>query len=69
MYRGRQHLRLMDGVRLLRERFGAEAVELYIVSAGYGLVAEERLIAPYEASFNSMTAGQARAWARKLRIE
>jgi hypothetical protein len=68
MYTGQQHVRLMDGVRLLRQRFGAEAVELHIVSAGYGLVAEDRLIAPYEATFNSMTAGQARAWARKLGV-
>jgi hypothetical protein len=68
MYSGRQHVRLMDGVRLVRERFGAEAVELRIVSAGYGLVREDRLIAPYEATFNGMTAGQAREWARKLGI-
>ena len=68
MYTGQQHVHLMKGVRRLRKRYGFDTVMVRIVSAGYGLVAENRLIAPYNASFNDMTRREARAWARQLGI-
>lgn len=64
LYAGQQHVRLMRGVRALR---GAGAtVDLWIVSAGYGLVEGSRPIAPYEATFVGMT--DAAAWARDLEV-
>lgn len=63
MYTGLQHVRLMAGVRSYRERGG---VELFVVSAGYGLVEENRLIAPYEATFNGMARKDVVAWGSKL---
>jgi hypothetical protein len=68
MYTGRQHQRLMEGVRLLRQKYGHDAVDVQIVSAGYGLVPEGRLIAPYEATFNDMGLPEMRAWAKTLGI-
>lgn len=68
LYTGQQHVQLMSGVRRLRERYGPDAVTVQIVSAGYGLVAEDRLLAPYEATFNGMGRSEARAWARHLGI-
>jgi hypothetical protein len=41
MYTGMQHLRLMEGVQLLRQAFGQDAVTVAILSAGYGLVEEK----------------------------
>lgn len=68
MYTGGQHLYVMDGVRRIRERFGPTAVSMKIISAGYGLVDENELICPYEATFKSLSRLQARSWARKLQL-
>lgn len=59
MYTGQQHVRLMEGIRAVREIESSPlSVELFILSAGYGLIAEDRQIAPYECTFNSLSAGQ-----------
>ena len=42
MYTGAQHLRLMEGVKALRQAFGQKVVDVKILSAGYGLIAENR---------------------------
>ncbi len=68
MYTGRQHQRLMEGVRRLRQKYGHDEVNVQIVSAGYGLVPEGRLIAPYEATFNEMGLPEMRDWAKTLGI-
>ena len=51
LYTGWQHRYMMSGVRAIRERFGAPACSVKIISAGYGLVDEEQLLVPYEATF------------------
>ncbi len=68
MYAGTQHMRMTAGVRLLRDCFGPESVDVKIISAGYGLVDERRLIAPYNATFSDLSRSDARAWARQLGI-
>ncbi|MHB9146295.1 MAG: DUF6884 domain-containing protein [Symbiobacteriia bacterium] len=68
MYTGQQHVQLMRGVNRLRRRFGADSVALQIISAGYGLIDEDRLVAPYEVTFNAMKPRQAREWAEHLRV-
>jgi hypothetical protein len=55
-------------VRRIRARYGKKAVELRIVSAGYGLVNEEQMLAPYNVTFNNMRGSAARDWARRLNI-
>jgi len=66
MYTGEQHFRLMQGVN--RARYAGHSVQVHIVSAGYGVVEENRLIAPYEATFNTMDRTEASGWAQSLSV-
>ncbi len=68
LYAGLQHTSMMNGVNTIRKRFGRESVAVAIVSAGYGLVAEDQLLVPYEATFNEMGRREALAWSRHLGI-
>jgi hypothetical protein len=68
LYRGRQHLQLMQGVEQLRRIFGKEVVDIKIVSAGFGLVDEKQLLPPYNATFADLSATQISAIAKKLCI-
>lgn len=66
MYTGQQHVCAMSGVRLLRGTLGADAVKICILSAGYGVIDEDRLIAPYDVTFSGMPRPEARWWARQI---
>lgn len=66
LYRGQQHLRLMRGVTAARK--AGLVVDVSIVSAGYGLVAGDELLAPYERTFQGMPRRERRALARRLGI-
>jgi hypothetical protein len=68
MYAGQQHVHLLCGLKHLRQRYVQDFVSLAIVSAGCGLIAENRLIAPYEATFSDMGLAEARTWAKQLTI-
>lgn len=68
MYTGMQHLRLMEGVKALRDKYGPNIVDVSIVSAGYGLISEKHEIAPYEVTFNTMGSKEIINWSRTLEI-
>ncbi len=51
LYTGWQHRYMMRGIEELRHKFGASSCELKIISAGYGLVDERRVLVPYEVTF------------------
>jgi hypothetical protein len=51
LYTGWQHRYMMMGVNAFRQRFSSAACALKIISAGYGLVDEDRNLVPYEATF------------------
>jgi len=68
MYAGWQHRCLMEGIYKLRSNFKDEVFDVGIISAGYGLVSEERLIVPYEVTFNKMSNREIIAWSRFLNI-
>jgi hypothetical protein len=51
LYTGWQHRYMMIGVNAIRHKFGSAACALKIISAGYGLVDEDRNLVPYEATF------------------
>ncbi len=51
LYTGWQHRYTMMGVNAIRQKFGSGACVLKIISAGYGLVSEDRSLVPYEATF------------------
>lgn len=66
MYVGEQHHRLMQGVNCAR--YAGHSVQVHIVSAGYGVIDENRFIAPYEATFTTMGRDEASAWAQSQSI-
>jgi hypothetical protein len=68
MYTGAQHLALMRGVGEIRRTYDNSAVRLWIVSIGYRIIPEDRLIAPYNATFQGLRRVRVRELARRLRI-
>jgi hypothetical protein len=68
MYTGRQHALMMNGVRYLRQGFRRASFDVSIVSAGYGLISEDRLIAPYNITFQGMGHSRVRARGDLLQI-
>src|SRR5690349_9429055 len=62
IYTGEQHVRLMRGVSAVRDsQLSAFSFQLSILSAGYGLIPEDRKIAPYECTFATMKSKELRA--------
>jgi hypothetical protein len=68
MYTGMQHIQLMEGVRTLCKTLEKPVIDVVIISAGYGLISEDHVIAPYEVTFNTMKGHEIDAWAKRLKI-
>jgi hypothetical protein len=68
LYRGRQHILLMQGVEALRQAFGHSVVDVKIVSAGFGLVDEKQPLPPYNATFADLSTSKILPIAQRLRI-
>jgi len=68
LYTGQQHVRLMKGVRAFRERFGGDALDLWILSAGYGLIPGTLPIAPYECTFQGLRVKELKDWSAFLHV-
>lgn len=68
MYTGLQHRYLMDGVRAVRKKKVGLDIDVAIISAGYGVVSEEDLIAPYERAFNGKPKTEIRELSDRLDI-
>ena len=68
MYVGQQHQHLMRGVKALRRKRPEVDVDVGIISAGYGLISEDRPIAPYERAFSNIGKKGVRALANRLNI-
>lgn len=66
MYTGQQHVRLMRGIEAIRKNAPEHTVDLWVLSAGYGLIPGHRPIAPYECTFTGMKKSILRSWADKL---
>ncbi len=54
MYTGKQHIFTVKGVEFLCDKYGKENVGFYILSAGYGLIPHDKIIAPYNCAFKDM---------------
>lgn len=67
LYTGRQQNYVRDAVRHLRGN--GHDVERYFISAGFGLVAEDERLPPYEVTFSSMKVSEIRERSTKLRIQ
>ena len=57
MYTGQQHRHLMAGLEEIRKVYGSAVVDLHIISAGYGLLAEDDVIVPYNVTFSGLNTG------------
>lgn len=72
LYTGQQHVRLMRGVKAYREAHPTNgtgpALDLHILSAGYGMVHGSRELAPYEATFAGMKVKELRSWADQIEV-
>lgn len=69
MYAGQQHQRLMRGISTYRGAGQpAGPLELFIVSAGRGVIAGDRRIRSYDATFSGMRRQQLQRQARKLKV-
>ena len=58
----------MQGVELLRQTFGPDVVDVKIVSAGFGLVDEDQLLPPYNATFAGLSSSTIQTVAQRLNI-
>ncbi len=67
IYSGEQHVRLMRGVAELRKS-GKATVDLFVLSAGYGLIPEDRKVVPYEVTFATMKSKEIDAWSKALGV-
>ena len=69
LYHGLQHTELMRGVELLRRTFGQTLdIDVKIISAGFGVVDEDQLLPPYEATFAGQPQASITAVSRRLLI-
>jgi len=67
MYTGQHHTRLMRGVEAF-QALDFATLDLWILSAGYGIISAERKVAPYDCTFSGMGKGELRRWANGLSI-
>ncbi|MEZ9540156.1 DUF6884 domain-containing protein [Shewanella sp. 10N.286.51.B8] len=68
LYTGQQHVRLMSAINELKDTRSNIEIDLYIVSAGYGVVAASQELPPYEVTFSGMKKKELREWSDKLSI-
>ena len=68
MYTGKQHTLLMDGVDQVRTRYGQSSLDVAIISAEYGLLNENDVIAPYNVTFQGMKKAEILEKSRRLQL-
>jgi hypothetical protein len=68
LYKGRHHERLMRGVRAYRAAKGEGSLELWIMSAGHGMVPGSRSLERYDETFSGKGKAAVRERARALGI-
>ena len=68
IYTGPQHRRLMEGVNQVRTRYGQSSLALAIISAEYGLLNENDIIAPYNVTFQKMKTAEILEKSRHLQL-
>jgi hypothetical protein len=68
MYTGTHHRLVMEGVQAVWERWGQQVLDLAILSGGYGLLAGDEVIIPYDVTFEQFAGAALTDWAAHLRI-
>ncbi|MFT7626101.1 MAG: hypothetical protein ACI9WU_005294 [Myxococcota bacterium] len=69
MYRGEEHERTIAALDALRAEAPGRQFEHRIVSAGYGLIDQQAVIVPYEATFDGMSDEALADWSSSLLLE
>jgi hypothetical protein len=68
LYTGTHHRLVMDGLRAVWARWGRETLDLAILSGGYGLVAAEAVLIPYDVTFDQFEGRELAEWVARLQI-
>ena len=68
MYTGQQHQHLVAGLEEVRKVYGSAVVDLHIISAGYGLLAEDDIIVPYNVTFQNLKTKQLLARSNRFQL-
>ena len=68
MYTGQQHTLLMEGVNQVRACHGQSSLDVAIISAEYGLLNENDVIAPYNVTFQGMKKAEILEKSRRLQL-
>ena len=68
MYTGQQHRYLMAGLEEVRKVYESAVVDLHIISAGYGLLAEDDVIVPYNVTFSGLNKGDLLARSNRVQL-
>ena len=58
----------MAGLEEVRKVYGSAVVDLHIISAGYGLLAEDDVIVPYNVTFSGLNKGGLLARSNRLQL-
>ncbi len=68
MYTGQQHIRLTEGIASFQASHPNSQIDLWVLSAGYGLISGTQPIVPYECTFQEMRNKEIVNWSTFLRI-
>lgn len=68
MYTGQQHTLLMEGIAQVRTRYGQSSLDVAIISAEYGLLNENDVIAPYNVTFQKMKTAEILERSHRLQL-
>ena len=68
MYTGQQHRYLMAGLKEVRKVHKSATIDLHIISAGYGLLAEDDIIVPYNVTFSGLKKDELLARSNSLQL-
>ncbi len=67
MYTGTHHRLVMDGMQAVWQRWGP-ALDLAILSGGYGILRAEEIIIPYDVTFDQFAGNALSDWGAMLRV-
>jgi hypothetical protein len=68
MYTGTHHRLVMEGVEAVWNRWGRQVLDVAVLSGGYGLLPADRLIIPYDVSFDQFDQAALAGWVARLQI-
>jgi hypothetical protein len=68
MYTGAHHRLVMEGVQAVWQHCGREILDVAILSGGYGLLAADQRIIPYDVTFDQFDEDELAEWVDRLQV-